>query len=262
MLFLYILFSITMLTKNQSKRIRALAIKKYRENYGEFVAEGDKIIKELTSSNYQIKEIYSTPTWLEKNSHLLPQNCPKFPITLKELKSISRQINPNQALAIVKIPEEKKAPNPENQLTLILDNIQDPGNMGTIIRTAEWFGVKHLICSDDTVDLYNPKVIQSTMGSFCRVEIWYTDLASYLEKYIDKVPIYGSFLDGYNAFNISFPKNAIIVIGNESKGISQKTEKYISKKVTIPPYYTEIDKKPESLNASVATGILLAIMRM
>ncbi len=250
------------LTKNNAKKIRNLKIKKYRLRYHEFIAEGDKIVKELIFSDYQITQLYATSAWIKKNCNILPGYLKPVKLSLEELRSISHQVTPNQVLAVVKIPGKKELHSPENQLTLLIDNLQDPGNLGTIIRTAEWFGIKNIICSEDTVDIYNPKVIQATMGSFCRVETYYTNLTDYLKNCIDKIPVYGSYLHGQNCFNLNFEKNGILVIGNESKGISPENEKFITTKVTIPAYEKEQFKKPDSLNASAAASILMALIRM
>lgn len=251
-----------MLTNKQIKRIKSLSIKKYRERYGEFIAEGDKIIKDLIVAKYQLVEIYATASWLEKNKNILPRNCKTFAVCTKELKSISQQTTPNQVLSIIKIPEIKDPPEAYNKITLVTDNLQDPGNLGAILRTADWFGIKNIICSKNTVDLYNPKVIQSTMGSFCRLQICYTSINDYLQKHNKKIPVYGSFLIGENAFQHNFAKEAILVVGNESKGISPAIEKFITHKITIPPYFNQNGNKADSLNASVATAILMALIRM
>ncbi len=251
-----------MLTKNQAKKIRSLGIKKYRERYGEFIAEGDKIIKELINSNLQINSIYATPTWIEKNKNFLSSHLTIVSLTPSQLKNISQQTTPNQALALVNIPQQKQIPDPQNKVTLLIENIQDPGNLGTIIRTAEWFGINNIICSGDTVDLYNPKVIQATMGSFCRINIFYTNIINYLNMHKNKVPVYGAVLNGQNAFKQKFQKNAILVVGNESKGISVEVENFITHKVTIPPYDSDNELKPDSLNASVAAAILMSLFRM
>jgi len=254
-------FSIGMLTKNESKKIRALGQKKYRDRYGEFVAEGDKLVKEVIGSAFQITGIYATFSWLDENRDKVPEGCFVKQITEHELKGLSRQTTPNRVIAVIKMPEKRELPKPGNQLILITENIQDPGNFGTIIRTAEWFGIKNMICSEDTVDLYNPKVIQATMGSFCRVSVFYADIIDYLRLHRNKVPVYGSFLKGNNAFRFDFKQNAIIVLGNESQGISAETEKFVTHKITIRNFNDGRGFKPDSLNVSVAAAILMAIIR-
>ncbi len=251
-----------MITKNELKKIRALGQKKYRDRYREFLAEGDKIIKEVIESNFHISAIYATSLWLDKNKNKIPAGCCNIiSLTQSELKSISQQTTPNQVLAVIKMPEGKELPNPQNQLIIITDNIQDPGNLGTIIRTADWFGINNIVCSEDTVELYNPKVIQATMGSFCRVAIYYTNIIDYLRLHKNKVPVYGSFLSGKNALEHNFQQNAVVVVGNESQGISAETEKFVTHKINIPKFGKGHNLKPDSLNASVAAAIMMAIIR-
>jgi len=249
-----------MLTKNQVKRIHSLGNKKYRDRYKEFVVEGDKTVKELISSDLQITGLFATSAWIKKHRNIIPENC--NPVTEAQLKSISQQTTPNQVLATVKIPEQNNIPTPQNEILLVLDNIQDPGNMGSILRTADWFGIQNIVCSEDTVDLYNPKVIQATMGSFCRVAVFYTNIVDYLGSYKNQVPVYGAFIKGKNAFKQNFQENAILVLGNESNGISKQVSDCISYKITIPPFNPKRVKKPESLNASAAGAIFMALFRM
>ena len=251
-----------MLTKNQAKRIHSLGNKKYRDRYKEFVVEGDKTVKELINSDLQITGLFATSAWIKKHSGIIPENCNIIPVTETQLKNISRQTTPNQVLAVVKIPEQNKIPTPQNELLLVLDGIQDPGNMGSILRTADWFGIQNIVCSEDTVDLYNPKVIQATMGSFCRVAVSYTNIVDYLGLYKNQVPVYGAFLNGENAFKKEFQENAILVLGNESNGISKEVSDCISCKITIPPFNPNREKKSESLNASASGAILMALFRM
>jgi TrmH family RNA methyltransferase len=247
-----------MLTKNQIKHISSLSVKKYREINREFIAEGVKVVSELIKSRYTVKKIFCTGEWSQNNDAYFSSG--KFDmevISLKELERISLLTTPNQVLAIAEIPEKSIAKiNTAKELVLALDEIKDPGNLGTIIRTADWFGIKKIICSENTVDIYNPKVIQSTMGSLFRVEIAYMDLVEFLNNQ-KPAKIYGALLDGESIYNKELADNGIIVIGNESNGISEKIIPLITDKLFIPRSASGNQFNfPESLNASVATALI------
>ena len=234
-----------MITNKQIKFIKSLAFKKNRIKNQLFVVEGEKQIAELLSSDYYIDSLYATNDWICKNS-----DVEAIQISNSELARISNQKNPNHVLALV---EFKKYSIPSNKgLVLVLDGINDPGNMGTIIRTCDWFGIQAIVCSINSVDVYNPKVVQSSMGSVFRVPVIYTDLFDYLQGV--KSPIYGAFIDGQNINDISFPRDLNLVIGNEANGITKEISQLISKKVKIE----NVGKKyADSLNVAVATSILL-----
>ncbi len=251
-----------MLTKNNIKNINSLSKKKYRDEFRQFIAEGDKIVKELLESNYNIISLYATNEWIEANEKLISPDCTTVIIKQNQLKSISQLTTPNQVLAIVEIKINKTLPDPCEDFILLADRIQDPGNLGSIIRSADWFGFKDIVCSEDCVDLYNPKVIQASMGSFCRLNVNYTDIHAYLSEYKDKAVVYGAFTEGQNVFKCNFRKSGILVIGNESQGISSLTENYITKKVFIPKYNESESFTPDSLNASVAAALLMGVIRM
>lgn len=235
-----------MLTNSDSKLINSLVKKKFRQKYNKFTVEGVKIIDELIKSRYQIDKIYTTElfsTNSEVNQILISEN---------ELKKISQLVQPNTALALCEIPPPKDLN--LNGLVIALDDIRDPGNLGTIIRLADWFGVEQIICSQETVDMYNPKVIQSTMASFTRVQVNYVDLKEVFSNY--KKPILGTFMDGENIYKTDFPTDSIIVMGNEANGISDELLPFISNKITIPRFGKL--QQTESLNVAMATGILLS----
>lgn len=239
-----------MLSINQIKYIKSLHQKKYRVLNKQFVVEGYKVVNDVINSHYSIDNVYVTTDFKE---HTIENS---IIISDKEMQRISGLKTANNILAVVNIPEEKSQNINTEELILCLDSIQDPGNFGTIIRTANWFGVKTIVCSVDTVDLYNQKVLQSTMGAFVETKIIYTDLEAYLSDY--KGNIYGTYLEGENIYKQKLEQNSCIIMGNEGKGISKKLEKYISNKLYIP----SIGKvKAESLNVSIATAVILSEFR-
>ncbi len=242
-----------MLTKNKIKLINSLTKKKYRKKEGLFFCEGEKISDILINSDYEIVEVFATDTFFQKNKEKLSsQNLTV--VTDTELKKISALTTPQQVLALVKIPENKQVIGEvAKKFIIALDKIQDPGNLGTIIRIADWFGVDYVVCSDDTVDLYNPKVVQATMGALFSTKVIYTDLAEFLRSNKNST-IYGTFMEGENIYQTSLPKAAIVVLGNEANGISAEIEKIIEKKLAIPSFNPQ--KTAESLNVAVATAII------
>jgi len=239
-----------MLSKIEIKYIQSLCHKKQRQAEGLFIAEGAKLADELLQSDYSIKKIYATADWASKHS----TRAEVVTITEIELQKISALQAPNQVLVIAEQKKGVDRPVLEHQLTLVLDGIQDPGNLGTIIRIADWFGIKQVIASVDTVELYNPKVIQGTMGSFIRVQLWYQSLEVLLQT--ATVPVYGALLNGKNMHAEPPVTEGILVIGNESKGISPALLPYITHPITIPRL-----GGAESLNAAVATGILISHLK-
>ncbi len=236
-----------MLSKNQVKLIRSLKKKKYRQQYNIFIAEGIKVVEELLDSNFNLNKLYYTTGY----SHALSIDKSQL-ISKKELNSISEFNSPNKVLALFEIPDKVKIK--IKGLTLVLDEINDPGNLGTIIRLSDWFGIDQIICSLNTVDCYNQKVVQSSMGSLSRVSLIYTDIALFLEK--EKRPVYGAMLEGDNVYRSTLEKEAVLVMGNEANGISIPIQKLISTKLNIPQFGNS--KKTESLNVATATAILLS----
>lgn len=220
--------------------------KKFRQKYNLFLVEGNKTITELFNSNFKIKEIFSTdPQKLDR------AEVPITHISDNELKKISFLQNPKDSVAVCYLNEEKKME--DGNLQLVLDGIQDPGNMGTIIRLADWFGLEQIICSKDTVDFYNPKVIMSSMGSFTRVNIVYTDLAEYLS--LTKNINIGTDMDGENIYSFNRPEKMNLILGNEGNGIRPETERLLEKSIMIPRFGQS--QSTESLNVSMAAGIIL-----
>ncbi|WP_300484798.1 RNA methyltransferase [Flavobacterium sp.] len=236
-----------MVSKNQIKLITSLQQKKYRKQHELFFAEGIKVIQELLNSNFELYHLYSVDAIFDT----LPQNKVTL-ISEAELKKISALTTPNTCLALFRIPEEK--PIAETGLILALDDIRDPGNLGTILRLSDWFGISHVVCSNETVDIYNPKVVQATMGSITRVNVVYTDLEAFLEK--TELPVFGTFMDGANIYEQKLPENGIIVMGNEANGISASIEKRTTERIAIPRFGNL--QVTESLNVATATAIILS----
>jgi TrmH family RNA methyltransferase len=239
-----------MLTKNEIKYIQSLYHKKQRDEDQLFIAEGPKLAKEILTSSYFIKQVYATAAWINKNKST---PVPVIEVSDVELSRISNLQTPNEVVVVARqmVPEyELVLP---GKFTLVLDGIQDPGNMGTIIRIADWFGIQQIVCSSDSVEIYNPKVVQSTMGSILRVKCWYKDLAEWTSE-ID-LPVYGALLDGLDVFTIGRVSEGLLVIGNESKGIREPLLSRITHRITIPN-----NGGAESLNAAVATGIIVGCM--
>ncbi len=236
-----------MLSKNQIKIITSLDKKKYRKKHQLFVVEGGKSIQEFLSSDFELEDLFTTEAMYQVTDS--KQNLISDP----ELKKISFLSTPNKALATFKIPEPK--PIESNGLIVALDNINDPGNLGTIIRLCDWFGIQDLICNLKTVDCYNPKVVQASMGSLTRVNITYLDLQTYLKEG-DKSPVYGAFMDGDSVYSAEIENNGILVLGNEANGIDSGIEKYITHRISIPQFNHA--RKTESLNVATATAIMLS----
>lgn len=240
-----------MFSKSQIKLIKSLSQKKFRNNLGLFIIEGKKGIFELLNSSFELHSIYTTEDIFKTSEDLTEI------ITEVELKKISNLHTPQTALAIFKIPVVES---PRVQgLQVALDEVKDPGNLGTIIRLCDWFGIEDLICSHGTVDCYNPKVVQATMGSISRVRIHYLDLAEFLSFAKEKTSVYGTFLEGKNVYTQTLSPEGILVMGNEANGITSEIEKIISKKLLIPQFGKA--KNTESLNVATATSIFLSEFR-
>lgn len=239
-----------MVSKNQIKLITSLQQKKYRNTNKLFFAEGVKVIQELLQSNFELEHLYSTAEDFTEVS-----KAKKTLVDDNDLKKISALSTPNTCLAVFKIPVEKNRI--ESGLILALDSIRDPGNLGTILRLCDWFGIDQLLCSMETVDIYNPKVVQATMGSIARVNVNYVDLNTFVAQ--TTLPVFGTFMDGENIYKTSLPQQGIIVMGNEANGISAALEKLIQNKLTIPRFGAI--QKTESLNVATATAIVLSEFR-
>jgi TrmH family RNA methyltransferase len=242
-----------MLSKAQVKYIQSLYQKKFRDEEAKFLAEGPKIVAECCrQAASDLVAIYAIRSWLDAERNLLKNITEDriFEVETHELEKISARSTPNQVLAVMK-KASPGSPNFNNTLTLLLDTIQDPGNLGTMIRIADWFGLKQIVCSRDSAEVYNPKVIQSSMGSFLRVACLYEDLDEFLNKHA-AIPLYATALDGRNIHGMGSLKEGFILIGNESKGLKQAWLDRAHERITIPKF-----GEAESLNAAVAAGIVL-----
>ncbi len=238
-----------MVVKNQIKFIKSLQQKKYRIHHQLFVAEGIKLVNELLNSTLSVAFLYAT----EDVEFEMQGSEPQI-VSEKTLSRMSGLKSPNKTLGVFKIPEPGALD--FKDWILALDRIQDPGNLGTIIRLCDWFGIRHLLCTPDTVDCYNPKTLQATMGSIARVNIVYRELEDIIES--EELSVYGAFMEGDSVYQHSFPKNGILLMGNESHGISDRHFKLIDQRISIPQYGTS---DIESLNVATATAILLNEIR-
>ena len=236
-----------MVSKNQIKLITSLQQKKYRKQEQLFFAEGVKVVQELLQSNFELLDLFTT-----KQDFLTVPKNKVHAISEAELKKISALTTPNSCLAVFKIPKAKEMV--DKGLIVALDDVRDPGNLGTIIRLCDWFGIETLFCSEESVDIYNPKVVQATMGSISRVNVVYGNLEAFLSQ--TKLPVFGTFMDGKNIYQEKLPKEGIIVMGNEANGISSSVEKLVSDRIAIPRFGNL--QVTESLNVATATAIILS----
>lgn len=244
-----------MISKNTVKFIRSLSLKKFRSEHQAFVAEGPKVVEELIQEKLNVLEIFASPDWIQQNTEL----CKNIKVTeagQPELEKISNLKTPNKVVALAKIPDyllDDKIFS--HRMVLALDNIRDPGNMGTLFRIADWFGIEHLLCSETCVDAYNPKTIQAAMGSVFRIKHYYVDLLQVFNRISGKVTIYGAFMNGNPITCEVFNKNGILLIGNEARGISEILEPLVQRKISIPLGNSSLSHA-ESLNASVAAAVI------
>ena len=239
-----------MLSKNQIKLITSLQQKKQRFVNQLFFAEGIKVIQELVESNFELVHLYTT-----QNDFKEVSQDKKNLISENELKKISALATQNSCLGVFRIQADKKII--ESGLILALDSIRDPGNLGTILRLCDWFGIDQIVCSKDAVDIYNPKVVQATMGSIARVNVNYIDLENFIGQ--TQLPVFGTFMQGNIIYKTDLPQEGIIVMGNEANGISPELEKLIKNRLTIPRFGSL--QKTESLNVATATAIVLSEFR-
>ena len=272
------------ITKNQIKFIRQLEQKKFRRREGLFVAEGTKVVGDLLT-HYRPHSIFATPEWLAGHQSSCQSSAPLIQeVTPEELRRISFLQHPQQVLALFPLPSSSSLtrssslpissssqpsdispssfllpPSSKKSLLLSLDGIQDPGNLGTIIRIADWFGIDHIICSEDTVDAWNPKVVQATMGSIARVNIIYTNLPSFLDSLPTDYPVYGTLLDGENIYTQQLTKEGLIVMGNEGNGISEAVRQRVNRRLLIPDFHD--GETADSLNVAIATAITCSEFR-
>ncbi|WP_026475033.1 TrmH family RNA methyltransferase [Alkaliflexus imshenetskii] len=251
-----------MLSKNQKKLIAAMAQKKQRDVHGLFLAEGDKIVRDLLAAGMTPQLLVATDTWLLP-ANLVAEHFPMVITSRDELEKVSLQKTPQNVLGL--FPQHKhhlKNSAIKNNLTLLLDGVQDPGNLGTIIRLADWFGIGDIVCSTDTADLYNPKVIQSSMGAIARVRVHYTNLSGFIEIYKKETgnPVYGTFLKGDNVYQAKLLNQGLLIMGNEGQGIRDEIGSMVTNRITIPSYPAN-EPTSESLNVGVATAILCSEFR-
>lgn len=238
-----------MVSKNQIKLVKSLHQKKYRNLHNLFVAEGIKVVRELVNSDFKVNTIFSSDAEINLGTTDIIEH-----VSEAELKKMSALTAPNKIIGVFEIPKTKK-PNFEGWV-VVLDDIRDPGNLGTIIRLCDWFGIEHLVCSSNTVDCYNPKTLQATMGSISRVNIGYTDLQTFLKN--APVTVFGAFMEGDVVYGATVPKTGILVMGNEANGISEEVEALVTQKISIPQFG---ESTTESLNVATATAILLNEIR-
>lgn len=239
-----------MISKNQLKLLRALGQKKQRKAQGLFLVQGEKNVLELVNSTLTVKQLFATAEFLTEHRPLLHFEC--IEASLDELTKASTLVSNNAAIAVVEIPQVEV---PKAQgLMIALDGVSDPGNLGTIIRVADWYGIKHIVASTDCADPYNPKTISATMGSFGRVTVSQLDLPAYLQQ--SDLPVYGAFLEGESVHKTQFSAEGILLMGSESHGVRQSAAQFVTDKITIPAF-----GGAESLNVAMATGIILDNMR-
>lgn len=258
-----------MLTNNRISFVKSLQQKKHRAEEGLFVAEGDKLVREYLQSSFEVVSVYADNEWLRRHGTLIGSGTESAGAVARDLERMSSLVTAPEVLAVVKVPQQVIDPAELlNGITLVLDGIRDPGNMGTIIRTADWFGVQHIIASDDCAEHWNPKVVQASMGSLTRVKIVNRSLEEFFsamqaaakQKGAPVPAVFGTFMEGENIYKAELPGNAMIVIGNEANGIREATEASISRKISVPSFNTA-SHKPESLNAAIATALVLGEFR-
>ena len=239
-----------MVSKAKIKFIKSLQVKKYRKQEQSFAVEGAKSVQELLRSDFEVVWLAASETFLNENAKTIAgKRVEAAEATSKELEQLGTFQTNDAAIAIAKT-KTNRHPELKEEFCLVLDDLRDPGNLGTIIRTADWYGIKNIIASEETADFYNPKTISSTMGSFSRVTIYYTNLSEFLAA--NQLPVFGTFMKGEDVHQTDFGKSGLIVIGNESNGISDSVGKFVTNRITIPKI-----GGAESLNAAIATGIVL-----
>lgn len=247
-----------MLSKNRIKYINSLKIKKYRHLNQSFIIEGSKSVLELIRSDFDVEFVLATQEFQQKYSSILSERKTLIEtVTLTELEGLGSFQTNDSCLAVAKSKENVFLSADESEYVIVLDDINDPGNLGTIIRIADWYGISKIVCSNSTTDLYNPKVIAASKGSFTRVKLYYTDLAAYLEQHTGDQTVIGAFLGGHSLYNFQFsPKGGYIIMGNEANGVGKDVETYVKEKVTIPRF-----GEAESLNVGIATAVILDNLR-
>jgi len=245
-----------MLSKNKIKQIQSLNRKKNRDESGLFLVEGNKMVEEALRSSFIVETLICTSEFILVHPEIRMRAMEIIETNSELIHKASLLQNPQDSLAIVRMPDStNQTEDFENELILALDFIQDPGNLGTILRIADWFGIHHVICSENTVDVYNPKVVQASMGAIFRVKTKYVQLDDFLnQSTYSGVTVYGTFLEGENIYTENLTRNGILVLGNEGNGISESVAKFVTQKLFIPSFSNETNK-PESLNVAIATAI-------
>ena len=257
--------SVDMISKNQIKYVRSLQMKKHRKAEGVFVAEGHKLVDDVMGA-FECTYVAATSDWLAAHERwverLRSKGVEVDDVTEDELRRVSLLETPQQVLAIFRQPRYEVDVDDvvRQQLCLALDDVQNPGNLGTIVRVADWFGIEHIFCSQGCADLYNPKTVQATMGAMARVKVHYVDLAEMLASLDADTPVYGTFLDGENMYGKTLSEHGVIVMGNEGNGISAEVERHVTERLFIPNY-SEGRATSESLNVAIATAIVCAEFR-
>lgn len=249
-----------MLSKAKIKHIRSLELKKFRNELDLFVAEGNKLVADLLPI-FPCELLLARPEWLTAQARQ-PQVKELIEVNEEEMRRASLQKSPQQVLGVFRKPHgELREVDPSKELVIALDGVQDPGNLGTIVRLADWFGISHLVCSRDTVDVYSPKTIQATMGAIARVAVHYTDLVPFLqEQHQQGVPLYGTFLDGEDLYQKPLSQKGVLIMGNEGNGIRDAVSAWVNEKLYIPNYPVGRPTS-ESLNVAIATAIVCAEFR-
>lgn len=247
-----------MISRNKQKLIKSLQIKKYRKLHQMFLVEGAINVKELLESDFKIEHLFVTPSFFEENEDLIESSFAHFEYSdEKELTEAGTLESNNAALAVVKMKEERALEVNKGEFVLVLDEVRDPGNLGTLIRIADWYGISKIICSEQCAEHYNPKVISATKGSFIRVNMYYCDLKIYLKELnLAGVKVFGAFLNGDNLHKTNFPDTGAILLGNEASGINRDLEAFVTNKITIPRF-----GGAESLNVAVASAVILDNVR-
>lgn len=247
-----------MLSKSKVKYIHSLELKKYRNEANVFVAEGNKLVSDMMQA-FDCELLLAKPSWMATQGDLPVKEL--LVAEEEDIRKASFLKNPQDVLAVFKRPDWfLDEADPATQLVLALDGVQDPGNLGTIIRLADWFGIEHIVCSRDCADVFSPKTVQATMGALAHIKVHYTDLTLFLEKYAPVIPLYGTFLNGENMYTQQLSDTGIIVMGNEGNGIRPEIEKLINTKLYIPNYPADRETS-ESLNVAIATAVICAEFR-
>ena len=252
-----------MISKNRVKLIASLHQKKFRKEHGLFVVEGEKVCRDLMESGWMVQSLFMTENFRKENYSRWTKKMSPEIVTEKELQKISSLSTPQQVIAVAGIPSRKfEESTLQNDLTLMLDDIRDPGNLGTMIRIADWFGINGVICSETCADIYNPKTVQATMGSLFRVNVYYQDLELVLGKCTaKKIPVYGTFPEGENIYKANLSKEGVILIGSESHGIGKTLMPFVTGKISIPSFSAYRSHRAESLNAAMAAAIVCSEFR-